>query len=103
MLRQKPCLGLRPLPHPPPSTQPQQAFPPAGKHECRALQRLAALYGLKSGVQGSSKRKFVVVSGRVCMTPPLLLLLIYSPFPRMTHATQTLVRHTDTVSLAWSG
>ena len=40
-----------------------QAFPPMGKHECKAVQRLAALYGVTAGLQGSSKKKFVVVSG----------------------------------------
>lgn len=39
-----------------------KAFPPLGKHECKAVQRLAALYGLKTGMQGSSKKKILVAS-----------------------------------------
>ncbi|GAB4821153.1 hypothetical protein N2152v2_008199 [Parachlorella kessleri] len=39
-----------------------KAFPPMGKHECKAVQRLAALYGVTAGLQGSSKMKFVVAN-----------------------------------------
>ena len=37
------------------------AFPPMPKHECRQVQRLAALYGCKAGAQGSGKRRMVMV------------------------------------------
>lgn len=37
------------------------AFPPMPKHECRQVQRLAALYGCKAGAQGSGKKRSVMV------------------------------------------
>ena len=43
-----------------------QAFGPFGRHEGKAVQRLAALYGLRSSQQGNkSNRKIVVV--RSCL------------------------------------
>lgn len=42
--------------------RPAQAFPPMGKFEAQTVQRLAALYGLKHSVQGSGKKRFVVVT-----------------------------------------
>ena len=38
------------------------AFPPMPKQECRQIQKLASLYGLKSGAQGSGKKRRVVVT-----------------------------------------
>jgi len=37
------------------------AFPPMPKHECRQVQKLAALYGCKAGAQGSGKKRSVMV------------------------------------------
>lgn len=37
-------------------------FPPFPKHECRQIQKLASLYGCKSGAQGSGKRRSVIVT-----------------------------------------
>ncbi|KAL4526522.1 hypothetical protein Ndes2526A_g00968 [Nannochloris sp. 'desiccata'] len=37
------------------------AFPPMPKHECRQVQKLAHLYGCKAGVQGSGKKRNVMV------------------------------------------
>lgn len=37
-------------------------FPPLPKHECRQIQKLASLYGCKSGAQGNGKRRSVVVT-----------------------------------------
>jgi hypothetical protein len=38
------------------------AFPPMPKHECRQVQKLAVLYGCKAGVQGSGKKRRVMVT-----------------------------------------
>lgn len=51
-----------------------QAFGPFGKHEGKAVARLAALYGCRASLQGSkSNKKLVVVSRRatLCAAPPL--------------------------------
>jgi hypothetical protein len=41
--------------------QDMHAFPPMPKHECRQVQKLAALYGCKAGAQGSGKKRSVMV------------------------------------------
>jgi hypothetical protein len=38
------------------------AFPGMGKHECRQVARLAALYGMRATAQGSGKRRLVVAA-----------------------------------------
>lgn len=63
-----------PASHPLPNCA--QAFGPYGKHECRAVQRLAALYGCRATLQGSKpNRKLVVVrrcSACCCCAAPTL-------------------------------
>jgi len=46
------------------------AFPPMGKMEMQLTQRLAALYGLKSSIQGSGKKRFVLVRASQSMCLP---------------------------------
>jgi hypothetical protein len=40
-----------------------QALDRMGKHEASKVQRMAALYGLRSSMQGAGRRRFVMVRG----------------------------------------
>mmetsp|Transcript_4941 Transcript_4941/g.13804 ORF Transcript_4941/g.13804 Transcript_4941/m.13804 type:complete len:669 (-) Transcript_4941:79-2085(-) len=46
------------------------AFPPMGKMEMHSVQRLSTLYGLRSSIQGSGKKKFLLVRSSERMAVP---------------------------------
>eukprot|EP00873_Tetraselmis_striata_P043589 jgi/Tetstr1/463853/TSEL_008667.t1 len=83
------------------------AFPSMGKMELHLVQRLASLYGLRSSVQGSGKKRFVMIRSSQSMAIPKGMVLRelqelihqHSKLERVGESFQMMSAHNDPSSM----